>query len=226
MRKVNEAEAEIADLQGEFQREREDMLDTIRQLARQIKLKEMVLDLFVPPDRCAALEDRTVWQDESDSWTLKAGGDDPRTSKRPLSAPGLRRPETEYARHRKQYDPNPRYKYDDIAVLELDGAERTTQDYEGPTMRSNIEVILETPIDQADIEVVPSGELAENDKPPQESSANANNNNANDPQTTQDGAGATDRRSVIGESTNKTASRTGSARPKTASRRRPKAADA
>ncbi|EGB07026.1 hypothetical protein AURANDRAFT_59154 [Aureococcus anophagefferens] len=75
VRKVNEAEAEIADLQGEFQREREDlcedMLDTIRQLARQIKLKEMVLELFVPPDRCKALEDRTVWQDDKDAWSLE-----------------------------------------------------------------------------------------------------------------------------------------------------------
>ena len=96
------------------------MLDTIRQLARQIKLKEMVLELFVPPDRCKALEDRTVWQDDKDAWSLEGSGRDARAAKRPTSAPGLRRPETEYARHRKQYDPNPRYKYDDIAVLELD----------------------------------------------------------------------------------------------------------
>ncbi|KAH8095724.1 hypothetical protein JL720_3047 [Aureococcus anophagefferens] len=210
VRKVNEAEAEIADLQGEFQREREDlcedMLDTIRQLARQIKLKEMVLELFVPPDRCKALEDRTVWQDDKDAWSLEGSGRDARAAKRPTSAPGLRRPETEYARHRKQYDPNPRYKYDDIAVLELDAPERTTQDYEGPTMRSNIEVILETPIDMADVEVVPSG-----DGPQPGDLAPAAAPEPAHP--------ADDRRAVVGAA--KTAA-TGSARPKTASRRRPK----
>lgn len=41
--------------------------------------------------------------------------------------------------------------------MELDAPARTTQDYEGPDMRSNIEVILETPIDQPDLEVTPSG---------------------------------------------------------------------
>ncbi|KAK7235943.1 microtubule motor protein [Aureococcus anophagefferens] len=212
VRKVNEAEAEIADLQGEFQREREDlcedMLDTIRQLARQIKLKEMVLELFVPPDRCKALEDRTVWQDDKDAWSLEGSGRDARAAKRPTSAPGLRRPETEYARHRKQYDPNPRYKYDDIAVLELDAPERTTQDYEGPTMRSNIEVILETPIDMADVEVVPSG-----DGPQPGDLAPAAAPEPAHP--------ADDRRAVVGAAKT-TATRAGSARPKTASRRRPK----
>ncbi|KAH8057559.1 hypothetical protein JL722_6640 [Aureococcus anophagefferens] len=210
VRKVNEAEAEIADLQGEFQREREDlcedMLDTIRQLARQIKLKEMVLELFVPPDRCKAFEDRTVWQDDKDAWSLEGSGRDARAAKRPTSAPGLRRPETEYARHRKQYDPNPRYKYDDIAVLELDAPERTTQDYEGPTMRSNIEVILETPIDMADVEVVPSG-----DGPQPGDLAPAAAPEPAHP--------ADDRRAVVGAA--KTTAARGSA-PKTASRRRPK----
>ena len=71
VRKVNEAEGEISDLQREFQAERADMLDTIRQLARQIKLKEMVIDLFVPPDRAKTFEDRTRWEEDRDAWTLE-----------------------------------------------------------------------------------------------------------------------------------------------------------
>ena len=51
VRKVGEAERELKDLNSEFQREREDMLDTIRQLARQIKLKETLLAHFVPLDK-------------------------------------------------------------------------------------------------------------------------------------------------------------------------------
>ena len=43
IRKVTEAEREESDLSSEFQREREEMLDTIRQLARQIKLKDCIL---------------------------------------------------------------------------------------------------------------------------------------------------------------------------------------
>jgi phenylalanyl-tRNA synthetase beta subunit len=36
--------------QEEFQREREDMLDTIRQLTRQLKLKDVIINNFVPPE--------------------------------------------------------------------------------------------------------------------------------------------------------------------------------
>lgn len=60
---------------------------------------------------------------------------------RPISNPKLRRPESEYSRHRyekissvkltfyprKQYDNNPRYRYDNIVTTELDMPERTTQ---------------------------------------------------------------------------------------------------
>ena len=93
-------------------------------------------------------------------------------------------------------------------MLELDAPERTTQDYEGPTMRSNIEVILETPIDMADVEVVPSG-----DGPQPGDLAPAAAPEPAHP--------ADDRRAVVGAAKT-TATRAGSARPKTASRRRPK----
>ena len=59
-----------------------------------------------------------------------------------VSANGLKRPETEYSRHRKQYDTNARYKYDNVLTMELDMCERTTQDYEGPDMMSRIAPVL------------------------------------------------------------------------------------
>lgn len=42
------AQAEIRDLTEEFQKEKEDMLDTIRELNKQLKLKQILLDNFVP----------------------------------------------------------------------------------------------------------------------------------------------------------------------------------
>lgn len=163
IKKLNEAEAEFADLQREFQREREDMLDTIRQLARQIKFKEMVIELFVPPERVSSMESRTKWNDDNDSWTLQELRLDTALERRPTSSPNLRRPESEYARHRKQYDPNPRYKDQNIALLELEQAERTTQDFSGADLRSHVEGLLQTPIDQEDPEVLPSGPSADSD---------------------------------------------------------------
>ena len=58
IRKVTEAEREVSDLSSEFQREREEMLDTIRQLARQIKLKDLILEGFAPAHKVKALEER------------------------------------------------------------------------------------------------------------------------------------------------------------------------
>jgi HPt (histidine-containing phosphotransfer) domain-containing protein len=46
--KFQAAQQEIKDLQEEFQQEREDMLDTIRELNKQLKLKQLLLDSFVP----------------------------------------------------------------------------------------------------------------------------------------------------------------------------------
>jgi len=47
--KYQEARTEIKDLQSEFQIEKNDMLETIRHLNRQLSLKELVISNFVPP---------------------------------------------------------------------------------------------------------------------------------------------------------------------------------
>ena len=48
--KYSEIKAEIVDIQEEFQKDREDMLDTIRSLQQQLKLKQAMIDHFVPPE--------------------------------------------------------------------------------------------------------------------------------------------------------------------------------
>ena len=60
-----------------------------------------------------------------------------------MSAAGLRRPETEYARQRKAFDPSGRFKSENVLGLELDPSERGTEEYEGPGMVSrHIGVLL------------------------------------------------------------------------------------
>uniref|UniRef100_A0A6U5EEF3 Kinesin-like protein n=1 Tax=Corethron hystrix TaxID=216773 RepID=A0A6U5EEF3_9STRA len=53
--KYRRSQTEIKDLQTEFQAERNEMLDTIRDLDRQVKLKELVISSFVPPEVCVAI---------------------------------------------------------------------------------------------------------------------------------------------------------------------------
>jgi kinesin family protein 3/17 len=109
--KFKEAETECRDIEAEFNREKEDMLDTIRQLARQLKLKEVLISNFVPLDLSANLEKRAHWDDSIDEWRLaRMKSESKKLDQRPVSQPTLRRPETGYARQRKMYDANPRYR--------------------------------------------------------------------------------------------------------------------
>ena len=107
--------------------------------------------------RKTLISTQAEWDD--DAWRLKPLENT--LTKRPHSTKGLRRPETEYARHRAQYDPDPRYKAENIVVLDLENIDRTTQDYAGPDMRSHCQVVLETPLDQEDVYVEGSGPLIE-----------------------------------------------------------------
>ncbi|CAM9141712.1 unnamed protein product, partial [Ectocarpus sp. 8 AP-2014] len=153
--KYQTAHREIKDIQEEFQQERSDMLDTIRELTRQLKLKEVVITNFVPPEEVSSVERRAQWNEEASAWLiprLELAGNSLRM-RRPVSVAGLPRPETEYARHRKGYDSNPRYKYDNIIAQDLDMPERTTQEYEGPSMISRVQPAVVMPLDADEEEV-------------------------------------------------------------------------
>jgi hypothetical protein len=153
--KYQQAQAEVQDLQQEFQSEREDMLDTIRELARQLKLKEVIITNFIPRDEVGAIESRAKWNEELDSFILphlEIAGNALRRP-RPVSMEGLVRPESEYARQRAQYDSNPRYKYDNILHQDLDMPERTTQEYEGPGMVSRVGPAIAMPLNGQEEEV-------------------------------------------------------------------------
>jgi kinesin family protein 3/17 len=144
--KYQAAIREANDLQEEFQTERTDMLDTIRQLTQTLKLKDLIIANFIPEDYSKAMEKRAVFNQEDDSWAipkLDLSGNALRSNvTRPVSSTKLRRPETEFARQRKQFDNNPRYKYDNILSLDLDPSEKTTQEFAGPGMKSKVDMVL------------------------------------------------------------------------------------
>lgn len=132
--KYQVAQAEVNDLQREFQREKEDMIDTIRFLTRQMKLKTLILENFVPPNEAAKVEKRAIWNEEEDEFAIPKidiSGNSFRV-KRPGSAVGLKKPTSEYARiARNLGEPNPRYRQEDIINMDLDLPERTTEEYDG-----------------------------------------------------------------------------------------------
>ncbi|EPR57984.1 kinesin motor domain-containing protein [Toxoplasma gondii GT1] len=69
-RSFKTAMAEIEDLQHEFQAEREDLLDTIRQLTRELKRQGAIIDHFLPKDAVATIDEHLHWDENLEEWVL------------------------------------------------------------------------------------------------------------------------------------------------------------
>ena len=127
---------DLHQVSDDFDRERNDMYDTIYELTNQLKLKNMIIDSFIIPEEFKKIEKVTEWNETDNDWVIKHPAQKKimkkKDGKRPQSAVGLKRPTSEYSRIAKGLgDLNPRYKFDNILQLDLDMPERTTEDYEG-----------------------------------------------------------------------------------------------
>ena len=133
--KYEEASNLLQNIEDDFDRERNDMYDTIYELTNQLKLKNMIIEYMIPPEEYRKYEKIAEWSEEINDWVIANPTQykDIRTgSKRPQSAVGMKRPTSEYSRIAKGLgDLNPRYKFENILQLDLDMPERTTEDYQG-----------------------------------------------------------------------------------------------
>lgn len=64
------AKDEMEDLQEVIHREREDLMDRIRELTREIRLKHLIIDQFIPAEEYMKIERRAQWADQMDNWTI------------------------------------------------------------------------------------------------------------------------------------------------------------
>jgi predicted RNase H-like nuclease (RuvC/YqgF family) len=69
-RKVAMKRNEMNDLQDEIHREREDLMDRIRELTREIRLKHLMIDQFIPSFEYMRIERRAEWSDDINDWAL------------------------------------------------------------------------------------------------------------------------------------------------------------
>jgi len=68
--KVQAVNTEVNDTADEYQREREQMVETIKELSRQLKLKNLVIDYFIPVPELMKLEKQAQWSEDRDCWVL------------------------------------------------------------------------------------------------------------------------------------------------------------
>jgi kinesin family protein 3/17 len=68
--KLQEAVQEVNDVSNSFQKEREELVNTVREYNVQIKLRAAIIDAFIPADEVEKIEKRAVWDEEHETWVL------------------------------------------------------------------------------------------------------------------------------------------------------------
>jgi kinesin family protein 3/17 len=99
---------------------------------------------------------RSEYDEEEDMWKLKplSKGGAETMAKRPASAVGRRRPMCEYAHKAAILSGSYRFKGENILQVELDMPNRTTRDYEGPSIAPKIQAVLDAALeDEGDIDI-------------------------------------------------------------------------
>ena len=61
---------ELEDIKDVINREREDLMDRIRDLTREIRLKHLIIDQFIPALEYMKIERRADWSDEINDWII------------------------------------------------------------------------------------------------------------------------------------------------------------
>mmetsp|Transcript_26474 Transcript_26474/g.77839 ORF Transcript_26474/g.77839 Transcript_26474/m.77839 type:complete len:766 (-) Transcript_26474:425-2722(-) len=152
--KYKGAQQEVNDLQEEFQREREDMLETVRELTRQLKLKALVIDNFIPPEEQSKIEQRAEWDEELEEWKvarLDMAGNRVEGEGRPQASRHARRPVSVHARIANMLGgANPRFRSENVLGLDLEMPERTTQDYEEVAVNPSIQQAIQDALDDSE----------------------------------------------------------------------------
>jgi hypothetical protein len=68
--RVDALKREILDLQDEHAQQRESLMATVREQAKEAKLLEALVSLFLSPREVSKVWERAVWNEETEEWTL------------------------------------------------------------------------------------------------------------------------------------------------------------
>ncbi|KAJ7341408.1 hypothetical protein JRQ81_005469 [Phrynocephalus forsythii] len=130
--KLQAVKAEIQDQHDEYIRVRQDLEEAQNEQTRELKLKYLIIENFIPPEEKNKIMNRLYFDCEEDQWKFqplvltpsgRSGGNLPtgtQMKKRPTSAVGYKRPISQYARLAMSMGPHPRYRAENILFLELD----------------------------------------------------------------------------------------------------------
>ncbi|ESO98169.1 hypothetical protein LOTGIDRAFT_226662 [Lottia gigantea] len=150
--KLQSTKQEISDLQEEHVKERHELEQTQMELTTELKLKMLIIENFIPPEEKTKVSNRAVYDEDEDTWKLKLLANKSATTMmtRPVSALGNKRPVTEFAKVAASMGGDPRFLGENILQVELDMPNRTTRDYEGPTVAPRVQAALDAALQEED----------------------------------------------------------------------------
>ncbi|XP_049608362.1 kinesin-like protein KIF3B [Syngnathus scovelli] len=159
--KLQAVKAEIHDIQEAHINERQELEQTQNELTRDLKLKHLIIENFIPFEEKNKIVNRAFFDDEDEYWKMRPIThieDEHQMMSRPQSAIGFRRPLSNHARMAMKDSPDVRYKAENILLLGMEMPSRTTKDYQQPVIAPKVAAALEDALkNESDLQVDASG---------------------------------------------------------------------
>ncbi|KAF7704322.1 kinesin family member 3Cb [Silurus meridionalis] len=122
--KLQLVRAEIGDIIDEHVTTRQELEQTLNELTREMKYKNLIIDNFIPPEEKNKIINRLHFDSEEDQWKvlplLPSENYSTCIRQRPMSAVGYKRPISQYAQVAVATGSPSRYRAENVMLLELD----------------------------------------------------------------------------------------------------------
>ena len=154
--KLQSVKTETKDLQEENGRERRELEDMQNELMKDLKLKYLIINNFIPIEEKNKILSQIVFDEDEENWKIVKTCNTEITyaCKRPNSCYGFRYPTSEFARMAAEASAGIRYRAENILDCELDLSSRTTKDYIAPRLSPRVRAALDNALKgEEDIEV-------------------------------------------------------------------------